>query len=739
VQSLRSINLRVVGVWALATAALLWVPLLNVLHAEAAAVIATVAFFASGLDAVSKFRRTRSRVRSVVETHLTYLVVPFLVYQVARLWMPGCSFVAGVKFYMLFPVVSVIFAVAVAFLLTGLPLRRTRLWFTVVGLAIATVPVVYDLGFHPQFYTYNHIFGGVLGPVYDFELTVRPGLVAFRLLTLLWSGLAIIVGHRVREPIHHGLTGVSILTVGIAWFYLFPGTMGINTTYGQLADALGSERRTDHFVIHYDSSAVSPAEIEYMAADHEFRYYQLTERLGFEPGSQVHSYLYPTSAKRAKLTGAGRTNIAPVWLKRPQVHVLQEVYSRSFSHELAHVFSREMGLPLLNASLHVGLVEGFAVAMEAPGGLPSPDDQVASLARSPTRTGLYRKSSVAESVASTLSPAGFWTGRGAVTYTTMGSFVDYLISEFGVPDFSRVYAMESFGSVYGKSVGELAAVWEDRLLELETSERVSDLASRRFSVPSLFERRCPHDTPPSHAAFREGQLALTMGDSVSAIRWFKLALDEDPKFVDALGEWATLELAEGRFAGVVRRIGSVWSDDRTHTIGLSVRFGDALVLSGRPEQAATAYGQGLERASPFSRNGRSILKVRTLLVDRPDVLAVVVSTESLIVKAETLSRFHDPTGAATILASLFLAEADEFQVAADRLAEARGTLAAEVIDERYPAWLSAFSYRAGRLMDAERHRQSASQAALSAGDREQLVRLEDFQDRIDWARNRVEV
>ena len=87
-----------------------------------------------------------------------------------------------------------VLAVALAFALSAMPWRREKMLFCLIGGAIVLFAPLYDLGLHPQFYVYNHVFGGVLGPIYDEELALRPGLFWFRGLTLLWAGLAYFVG-----------------------------------------------------------------------------------------------------------------------------------------------------------------------------------------------------------------------------------------------------------------------------------------------------------------------------------------------------------------------------------------------------------------------------------------------------------------------------------------------------------------------------------------------------------------
>ena len=63
-----------------------------------------------------------------------------------------------------------------------------------------------------------------------------------------------------------------------------------------------------------------------MAEDHEFRYAQLARQLEIDGPERIASYLYPNVVTKARLTGARTTNVAPVWLRRPQVHVLLTAY-----------------------------------------------------------------------------------------------------------------------------------------------------------------------------------------------------------------------------------------------------------------------------------------------------------------------------------------------------------------------------------------------------------------------------
>ena len=173
-------------------------PLLNVLQAESAAVVALVSFFVASLSAVGAFGRRSVSLWHVLVRQEAALLVPLGVLTVAQLWAPNCTFGQGLLFYALFPGITVVFAVSLAYATVGLGLTRPRLLLGGLGILIILAGPLYDLGLHPQFYTYNHVFGGVLGPIYDEQLAVRPGLFVFRGLTLLWAAAAVLIGRWAR-------------------------------------------------------------------------------------------------------------------------------------------------------------------------------------------------------------------------------------------------------------------------------------------------------------------------------------------------------------------------------------------------------------------------------------------------------------------------------------------------------------------------------------------------------------
>jgi len=728
---------RVLLTYAVLGVALWPVPLLNIVHVESAAVVAFVAFFVAGWAALAAFNRAAPvPVRHVLATQGAALLVPLALLTVSLLWTPNCDYTRGLLFYGLFPGITVVFAVAVAYALsgTGWPFQKTML--AGLGLGVAALGPLYDLGLHPQFYTYNHVFGGVLGPIYDEELAVRPGLFAFRTLTLLWAALAYLAGRWLRGYAAHGgeRTGRVVLMGLIGAAYLAAGALGFNTPAWVLQRELGGHYPTDHFDIYYDPASVEPHELQAIAQQHEYRYAWLEGQLQMEGPDRIISYLYPDEGAKARLTGARATSVAPVWLSQPQLHVLLDRYDATFGHELVHVFSRQFGLPVLNASWAVGLVEGTAVALEPPRGAPTPREQVSAALLSAERTA---PRDVAAQVAARLQPLGFWTGRGAVSYTTMGAFVQFLMDRYGPERLRAVYARANFASVYGQPLDSLAQDWAASIHAMPLIARDAEaLVTRRFARPSLFEQDCPHYVPPYRRAYRAGQSALAREDTVDAIRHFTAALRDQPRFVAAHRALAQVRLARREADAVIQQLDTLAQADAP---ALAFALGDAYVIAGQSAAARQQYQTVIQQVPSFEHETRAHVVHRWAVSDRPDVVQVLVSGDSAGAKARRLRALPQRTPAVAVWEARQWMAAGRYERASALWATLPSPLASapdgqrDILRRERLRWQAVSALRQGDYATAIGQARQAARAFRGVGALNLAAATEDLMHHAQWA------
>lgn len=623
------------------TCFVLWmVPLFNILHAESSAVIAGISFFVAGFAAAAQFR-AGTPLHRVFRTQALLLLIPWALLTFTLLWQPNCSYGQGLLFFLLFTLPSVWLAVALAFFLdaAGIAFKKTAI--VLAGLLLALGGVIFDLGFHAQFFTYNHVFGGVLGPIYDEELTIRAGLLAFRLRTCLLGLFLVLLAAGFRPHsatktwVQAGVVGMLLLLT-----YVFAAPLRINTPAWFIRKHLDGHFETAHFDMYYDTAAIDSAGVARLAQEHEYRYHFIQSQLGIDVSQRIQTYIYPDAERKHWLTGSRNTSVTPVWLAVPQMHILHDVFNDVFPHELAHVFSREFGLPVIRASLSVGLVEGLAVALEPPDGRPTPHEQVLTAVTLATPPGTAPDINGQIKLASRLSPLGFWGGRGAVSYTTMGSFVRFLADTYGYARVMEVYASSDFERVFQKPIETLVAEWADGLVATPYVDRAAQVyASRRFSIPSLFEKDCPHHLPAHERLLREGAAALSDGDTLAALQNIEDALARAPAYEPALDAWAALHITRGDTRPVIDRLLHTLQDTtemRVVSAGLWVRLGDALALEGAPDEAVAAFDSARVILPLYAHQQHGLIALRQALADMQLVQQINRSADSTAGKVARL-------------------------------------------------------------------------------------------------------
>ena len=573
------------ALYAALTGVLMALPLVQTLHAESSAIVAGGAFWIAGMASVGAFRRGNA-LGDVAVRQLALLLIPLAGLTLSLGWAPNRGYSQGLLLFVTFAIPSVVLAVSLAFALV-VRWERGRGAFAFVGAAILVMTPLWDLGLHPQFYHYNHVFGGVLGPIYDETLALRPGLFAFRGLTLLWAAalVAWAMGRRSR-----------LVAIGatIALTYALGPWLGLTTPAWRTQQVLGSHARSAHIDLYYADSHLTPTDARRHLREAEFAYARLADLWQSQPGERIQIYLYPDAQVKADVTGAAYTNVAPVWLADPQIHVLGQAWARVLDHELAHAFSREFGLPVARASLLVGLVEGLAGAAEPPEDLPSPTEQVAATHNPESR--------IAERLARSMGAGGFWGGRGAVSYATTASFVGFVADRHGWPSVVEAYAWGDLDRTTGVSIDRLARQWEAHVVATSPIPvQAAPLAARRFGAPSLFEKPSPHWTPPAVRLTRGADRALLglAPDTLAAIDLLDRALAADSSYLPALARRADLRLYQGRSDLVLTELNARYQtpDDAGSRVptGILTLWADAEAMSGNRDAALALYGQALER------------------------------------------------------------------------------------------------------------------------------------------------
>lgn len=701
-----------------AVVAALWpVPVFGLLHAESSAVVAAAAFFISAVAGVGALGRGEA-VGRVVWRSVALLAVPLGLLTLSLLWRPNCAYWTGLGLFALLVPPSAVLGTALAAALVASRVRRARLAAVLAGVAVAAGGTVWTLAVHPQLFVYNLVYGGVLGPIYDDELTVRLGLFVARGEALLWAGVLLCWAQWKRGEGAVWATRGAITLAGLGALALLPtGT----TQSAAGIEAVLSACDTDGRVVVHSAPETPPAVRAEALDEAAFRLFQAETALGVRVPAPVHVYLYPDADTKGRLVGSRETSVVPVWLRVPQVHMLAAEISRSLGHEMVHVVAREFGMPGLRASPAVGLVEGLAVAVEPPDGLPAPEALVAAALALPGDAGGLDADPAAV-VRAAMSPVGFWGGRASVSYTATGAFTRWLIATHGIADVRRAYRTGSVARATGVSLDTLAAQWAARIRRIPPTPEAVATAAWLFRQPSLFEVPCPHFVPRYVRETRAGVEALDAGRVSEAGPAFARAVELQPDFAPALAGLVAAAAAPSRVPGPSLAPVFVAARD-TAASALTLRAaGDAARLDGRDALAQTFYARAWARLVPTDRTGRLVLRLRSRLDGR------------------ALSRFfafpNSPERAAAIAPPFFAAvrwdesgRPDSAWVDIQRVPET-GLPA----DERGALRLvgARFAYRAGHFPDAARLARDADADLRAAGAVAAADLARDLADRVRW-------
>ncbi len=583
------------------------------------------------------------RVLLALAAALAVLVLPLLLSLANALRVRNCSLGAGLAFFALLPVGTVVYAAPAGVLAATLAPRRGRLcaWLLpILSLAWA----LWRLYEGPAVFAFDPFGGYFPGPIYDEALRPPARLLHFRLANLVWIGAAVSLAlaglGRGRDPRRWRRRALLValpLVVASALLFGARGALGFYVRRVDLLEALDRTLTTEHFFVHYAASAAkTPTDLALQAEDYEFRYHQLVETLGAEPAGPVTVWEFPNAEVKKALVGAGHTLYAKPWTR--EIFLQAERFPSSrLRHELAHVFAGAFGDPMFGVAfrwnwkgplpvptLAMGLVEGLAEAADAsdPDGNSTIHQDAAAM--------------IADGLAPPLADvvgAGFSGQSGARAYTLAGSFCTFLLETRGPERLRALYrSAGNFTDVYRTPLADLEDEWRQFLRKQPLSERDKARASEQFRRPAIFKKVCAREL-----AARVGEArGLERGAPAQAVRLLEDACHDDPHEPSY-----RLELAQARaFAG----------EPRAALEGLGRLAADADVTQPLHAQAASLAAEIQFHAGDYVNAAAEEQRVLALATEDGDRRLAMAKLRALATPAarDTLGRalFGDELGGA---------------------------------------------------------------------------------------------
>ncbi len=543
------------------------------------------------------------------------------------LWQRNCDPVAGLAFFAMGPLCSGALGWVCGLWGGTLATRRH------IALGLGVTPFVASLAVglwrlyaDPAVFAFDPFWGYFSGAIYDEDVRIGSRYLWFRAYNGLAAAAALMLWTCLVDPavlrVRRRARSLQRLVValGLAAAAVSVGAratdLGFHTNEAGLSDALSMTRTTEHFVIHYPPRSPAAREIDAIATEHEFAWSRLESIVGHAPAHPVHTFIFASPDQKRALMGAGRVEVAPPW--RGHLYLNYKPFPHAnLSHELAHAFEMAIGDPIFGLSINgfrlsMGLVEGLASAL-APRSVDGFDihDQAAVLDRLGKRPPLAK-----------ILGTGFWARAGRHAYTAAGSFVAWLMDEYGTEAVVKLYRSGGdFQAAVGVPLAPLEGAWLDFLRSRPVNDETVTAFEERFRVRPIFQRPCAHRV--AHIA-RTAARAEGRGDTeeVLAAREDLCRLEpERPEHQLALAD--TLSRA-GRFAGA-REVLTRVLDTQNLTTALRAaaaqRQGDVALSLGDLTASREAFGRALRQ--PIGENAARVLELKYLATSDPELAPLV--------------------------------------------------------------------------------------------------------------------
>lgn len=565
------------------------------------------------------------------------LGLPLGLLLLGMLWTTNCDPLGGFGFFVIGPVCSAMlgFVAGVAMAVLVGPRKR---WVSLLAGALpfvaCTVVGVRRLYVDPAVYAYDPFFGWFSGPIYDEGIAISSRYLRYRAYNFtaalaIWLGLRASVDGQLRPSArrmfasgHDRVRTVAALvlaTIALALGLASP-RLGFSATIESLGESLGATRETEHFVIHYGPTSATAREIDVVAAEHEFAWHRLEQRLGRAPDRKVHSFVFASGKQRGQLIGANVVEVSPPW--RQQMYLSHRMWPHDvMHHELAHAFLGDFGDPLLGLPIST---QGFGLRVNGAliEGVPT-----ALAPRSQDNLGLHEQAAVLDRLdkrppLASIMGAGFWGAAASRAYTAAGSFVLWLAQTHGWPSVAEIYDNAGdFEATYGQSLDTLEQDWLAFLRALPLREQDIAAQAQRFQKNSVFRRPCAHRAAELRNDAARARLLGQQDEALERQQTLCRIEPDEPGHFLGLAEMLAGWERYAEAAAVLDELAA--REQLTATIRglIDEQRGDTALLAGKLEAAANHYQAAL--ALGLGENRARQLQIKLLAAQDPALAPLI--------------------------------------------------------------------------------------------------------------------
>ena len=296
---------------------------------------------------------------------------------------------------------------------------------------------------------------------------------------------------------------------------------------------------TEHFDFYHSDDPELLKSLDKIKRDCEWNWHYLSGLWNHTPEGRVRLYLFESPGDLRRFTGieSAHAGLGEMFSDH------KAATSSTLLHELIHALHRTLKPTPFILRIR-GMLEGTAMAFEYPYSvLPEAHEfQAAAL-----------KAGKLPSPVSFMSPAGFSDNAEGAAYESAGSFVGFLVYEYGFESFLSLQRTLDYERAFGKTIEDLDVEWRAFLAKVPVGSDVL-LNATRFFDPGIYRpyyaEHCPKLGKDAGLLEGEAKRAWDLGDYADALelysrlfardntlewaRWAARSLDAQDKTAEAL-------------------------------------------------------------------------------------------------------------------------------------------------------------------------------------------------------------
>ncbi|MDH7605881.1 MAG: hypothetical protein QHH13_13340, partial [Melioribacter sp.] len=271
-----------------------------------------------------------------------------------------------------------------------------------------------------------------------------------------------------------------IVLVFTLLFILIKPALHYSTTYSSLIKNLGKSLTTEHSIIFYSSKIKDENQIKLLGIMHDYFYEQIKDELKLKSNRKIISFIFYDEEEKRKLFGSAKANVSKPWLN--QIYVDFNSYTRALKHEMVHALASEFGATIfkINKNFNPSIIEGIAMAIEN-----NFDDYPIHYAAK-----IAYDSGIKVQLKKLFSGINFFSNYSTISYVYAGSFVRYLIDNYGIENVKQFYKNSDFNASFKKNVDDLENEYFRFLSKLNIKKNLSK-AQLYFGDKPIFKKICP--------------------------------------------------------------------------------------------------------------------------------------------------------------------------------------------------------------------------------------------------------